>query len=109
MPERVSNRFESAPEHIPTPEEVYGVIRQLTNKETTEARKVEDEKGLFILDVTVPGEKEGELIEYGYKRTRTDNKGRTIPSEIHISHYSGEDWMGGTSAARYEEGTWKLL
>jgi hypothetical protein len=54
-------------ESIPTPEEVSSVFRELigSEKEWSETKKLEDEKGLYCLEVEVQGE-DGYVVEYGY-------------------------------------------
>ena len=51
-------------EHIPNVEEVSIIFRRLTNKEYKEVRKIEDKKGLYVFDITILGEIEGDIIEY---------------------------------------------
>jgi predicted nuclease with TOPRIM domain len=59
---------EQTPERIPTPEEIFSVIKSLTEKETTEIRRLEDEDGVYLLEVTVQGDTENEVEEYAYMR-----------------------------------------
>ncbi|MCX6793259.1 MAG: hypothetical protein NTY12_04515 [Candidatus Falkowbacteria bacterium] len=96
-------------EHVPTPEEVNSVFKELIKKEYTEIRKLEDEKGLYILEVTVPGELEGELLEYAYMRKGRHPEGESSTDEIHVTYYKNNIPYGGTSAARCIEGQWKIL
>lgn len=55
-------------EQIPTEEEVRGILQEIIAGPYVESRKLEDGKGLYLLDVRVPGEEDGEVIEYSYMR-----------------------------------------
>lgn len=63
-----NNIFERAPELIPTPEEIYSILRVLTDKEPKEVRRREDEKGLYLLEIAFPGDLDNEVTEYLYMR-----------------------------------------
>jgi hypothetical protein len=112
MSEREPNQFENEPEHIPSPEEVRSIFRELSEKEFVETKRVDDEKGLVILEVEVAGETEGQVIEYAYRRTLRHLQGAKtefeVP-EIHTTVYEDGMPVRGTSAARYVEGGWKIL
>ena len=96
-------------EHIPTPEEVHFVFIELIGKEYKEVRKCEDEKGLYLLEVEIAGESEGEIIEYAYMRKGRYKEGQISATEIHITYYKNGAPINGTSAARYIDGKWKIL
>src|SRR6185503_12433279 len=101
MKESEGNPFESEPEHIPTPEEVHSVFRELIRKEYSEKRKLEDEKGLYILEVEAPGDSEGEVNEYAYMRKGRHPEGEISVTEIHVTFYENGAPVSGTSAARF--------
>jgi len=109
MKEGDSNFFETKKEHIPTPEEVYAVFKELTNKECKEIRKCEDEKGLYLLGVTIPGDLENELIEYIYMRKGHYKECQSATTEIYVAYYINNEPISGTSAARCVDGDWKIL
>ena len=97
-------------EHIPTPEELFSVFQELTEKEYTEIRRREDEKGIYLLEITVPGELEGEVIEYAYIRKGKYKECETSAiGEINVTYYKDNFPISGTSAARYIDGAWKIL
>jgi hypothetical protein len=104
-----SNLFERKPEHIPTLEEVHSVFKELTNQEYKEVRKCEDEKGLYLLEITVPGDSPDEVTEYTYMRQGHYPEGQSATTEIHVVYYKNNIPISGTSAARYVEGNWKIL
>jgi|GEM_PF-1520703 len=96
-------------EHIPTPEEVSSVFRELIGKEHIEGRKLEDEQGLYLYDVKIPGDSADEEIEYGYMRKGHYKEGASTATEIHITYYKNGVPISGTSAARYVDGKWIIL
>lgn len=96
-------------EHIPTEEEVRGVIRELIAKPFIESRKCEDEKGLYLLDVTITGEDEGETIEYSYIRTGRYPEGQASNTRIDKAIYQDGIPVGGEGVAELIEGVWKIF
>jgi hypothetical protein len=113
-PEEISEEqpvesLEKKPEHIPTPEEVCSVFRELIGKEYIVVRKFEDEQGLYLHEVKIPGNSEGEEIGYEYMRKGHYKEGESSATEIHIVYYENGKAVGGTSAARYIDGKWIIL
>ncbi|MFA6272688.1 MAG: hypothetical protein WC693_06400 [Patescibacteria group bacterium] len=101
---------EQAPERIPTLEEIFSVIKSLTEKETTEVRRLEDEDGVYLLEVTVPGDTENDIEEYSYMRKgRRAIGGGTTMTEIHWTHYIDGFPVEGKEAARFINDEWVLL
>lgn len=109
MSEGQLNSFERGPEHIPTLKEIHSVFRELIGKEYKEVRKREDERGLYLLEVEIPGGSEGEMIEYAYMRKGRYPEGGITMTEIHVTYYENGRPISGTSAARYIDGKWVIL
>jgi hypothetical protein len=109
MVESDFNRFEKKLEHIPTLEEVHLVFKELAKKEYKETRQREDEKGLYLLEIVVPGDSENETIEYAYMRKGQYKEGQSSATEIHVTYYDDGMPISGTSAARCVDGDWKIL
>jgi len=107
--EKDPNLPEIEPEHIPTSEEVHSVFQELIEKQYREVRKREDEKGLYLLEVVIPGESEGEETGYEYMRKGRYKEGASLSTEIHVVYYENGNAVGGTSAARYVDGKWIIL
>ncbi len=110
--EKFSPQIEKKKEWIPTPEEVFVVLEKLTNgKEVHELRKVDDEKGLYLWEIKIDGENEGEHIEYLYRRKGSKEKGDSGPTAIHITYFEDDFPVSGTTVASYneEEGSWKVI
>ncbi|TSC83257.1 MAG: hypothetical protein G01um101419_87 [Parcubacteria group bacterium Gr01-1014_19] len=110
MKESFPNPAESSAERVPTSEEVYSVLQELTEKEYIAVRKLEDEKGVYLLEVTVLGEEDGETVEYSYMRKGIHSKKmQSSQSAIHVTYYKDGFPISGTSAARFVDGVWETL
>ncbi|MFA5392163.1 MAG: hypothetical protein WC306_00505 [Candidatus Paceibacterota bacterium] len=114
-PEEVSEEqpvesLEEKLEQIPTIEEVSSVIKELVGeKEYIVVRQSEDEKGLYLYEVKIPGNSEGEEIGYEYMEKGHYKEGESSATEIHKVYYENGEAVGGTSAARYIDGKWIIL
>lgn len=100
---------ENKPEHIPTPEEVSSIFKELTEKEYTEVRKLEDEQGLYLYEVKIQGDSTDEETEYAYMRKGQYKEGSSTATEIHITYFKDGTPVSGTSVARYVDGKWIIL
>ena len=110
MGENESKYVEMSPEKIPTSEEVHLVFKELAGKEYKEARKCEDEKGLYLLEVITSGDAEGEKIEQAYMRKGRYKEGQTSATEIHVTYYDKDGFPeSGTSVAKFLNGKWIIL
>lgn len=108
-PERGHNPEEDA-EQIPTPEEIRAVFRELAGeKEYKETRKLEDGRGVYVLEVEVPGDEPGQVLEYAYMRKGNYGTMGITATEIHVTRYDDGMPVTGTSAAKYENGNWRIL
>ena len=108
MKEKPPNVFEEGPEAIPTPEEVEAVFEKLIEAEDFEdIRKLEDEQGLYLWDIKVPGE--GGDTEYSYMREGRYAEGQASKTAIHVTFFDVEGVpVGGHSVAKYIDGEWVL-
>lgn len=100
-------------EHIPTSEEVLGVIKEIIGKNAYEKiRELSDEKGLYLLEVKTTS-KEGEPIEYGYMRKMskgTHEEGSITVTEIHSVLFNGDgEECGGICVAKLIDDKWKII
>jgi len=95
-------------EHITTLEEVLSIFKKLTDKEYKEVRKIEDEKGLYLFDITIPGEIEGEIIEYSYRRGQFEANKHLVDA-IQITYYENGVPISGTTVSEIVDGKWKIL
>jgi len=108
MHEKPPNTFEVGPEFVPTSKEVQSAFEQLIGEEKYEdIRKLEDERGLYLWDIKIPGEA-GDT-EYSYMRAGQYPEGRASATAIHITFFDQEGFpVGGHSVAKYINGEWKL-
>jgi hypothetical protein len=102
-------KFETKLEHIPTSEEIHKIFRKLIKGEYKEVREIGDEQGPYILEIAIPGEKEGETIQYEYMRKGEYKEGASLSTEIYIVYYENGIPVGRTSAARLVDGKWIIL
>jgi len=110
-PEQGVESIETKVEHTPDLEEVRGKLLEIIGKEFTETRKKVDEKGLFLLEVEVKGEKDGEVTEYSYRRDVAPNKQREgadapLYHSIDVVTYENGMPTGGTDVAKCVKGVW---
>ncbi len=104
------NPIEGNREHIPTLEEVISVFREiLKGKDFKLTRKLEDSKGLYVLEIKTKGEKDGEVDEYSYMRKGKYKEGESSMTEIYMAKYYNSIAITGESAARYIDEKWKIL
>ncbi|MFH2104634.1 MAG: hypothetical protein ABII72_00150 [Parcubacteria group bacterium] len=96
-------------ESIPTPEEVQSVFEQLVGgEEFTDRRKLEDEQGLYLWEIIVSRE-DGD-VEYSYARKGRHGKEQASATAIGAYFFNkGGIPISGTTAARYEEGKWRII
>ncbi len=107
MNESKPNFNEIESEANPTLEEVYALIREYSSEEFTETRKLEDEKGVYLLEIEVPGKIDGEVYEYSYMRKgHYDGKGIT-QTEVHITLYEEGVPVTGQLVSRFVDGKWE--
>lgn len=109
MTEKIPNLNEKRPEYIPTPEEVTSLFHELIKKEYTEIRKLEDEQGLYLHEVKIPGDLSDEESEYTYRRKGQYKESKTSETEIQITYYKNGVPFSGTTVARCIKGKWIIL
>ena len=108
MKEKEPQGIKKSPEHIPTHEEVASIFKRLTDKKYTEIRKIEDAKGLYLFDITILGDLEGETIEYSYRRGQSGMNGKLVDA-IQIIYYKNNTPVGGTTVAEIVDGKWIIF
>jgi hypothetical protein len=82
--------------------------RLIGEKEYKETRKLHDDKGLYLWDVTI-SEEDGST-EYSYiGKGRYAVGGSSPDTAIHVTYYDNAGMpVHGSSVAKYKEGEWKL-
>jgi len=92
------NLPETESEHILTVEEVFSMLHgleELKGKQYEETFRREDEKGLYMLEVVILGEKGGKAIELQYMRKGKYPEGQTLTTGIHVVYYENNIPIGG--------------
>lgn len=117
----MTNSFEASLEQIPTKEQVLRIMSslfiKLTNSKEEDSGLIEekitveknDEGGtLRVLEITCPGEKEGEKTELVYIKGGEPFEGYSrMSSGIDSVIYDADGVpCGGTNVAEYIDGTW---
>ena len=87
---------------------MQSVFEQLVGGEGYEdIRKLEDEQGLYLWDIKVPGE-DGDT-EYSYMRAGQYPEGQASTTAVHVTFFDEEGIpVGGHSVAKYIDGKWEL-
>ncbi len=73
-------------------------------------RELSDADGVYLLEVTIPGEKEGEVAEYTYQRKGSFGANQSTTTTISVAHYDATGMpVGGKTLANFDEktGLWK--
>ncbi|MBA4337053.1 hypothetical protein C0416_04775 [bacterium] len=98
----------SLEEKVHSREEVMAVLnQQLDGQPYRIERELSDAKGLYLLDIVIPGE-DGNT-EYSYRRQGVYPKGIAKISVIHVAYYDKDGFpVGGTSVAKWKNGVWKI-
>jgi len=105
----MENKFEKGPEKILTKEEVLEIISRFAEN-IIPVRELSDEQGLYLLEVSVPSEKVGEVTQYEYMRKgKFPNNNESLLTVIHVVYYENGIPVGGNDIANYnsETGEWE--
>ena len=105
MTEGPPQKLESRPETVPSPEEIVGVFEKLTGSaKYTEVRKLEDEQGIYLWEITV--ETEDGSIEYEYNRAVLDPP--NAPKTVVFATYYDKDGVpiSGSEVAQLMNNRW---
>ncbi len=108
MSETGPSGYEGSREYIPSPEEVVSIVKEIIGeKEYKETRRREDEKGLYLLELTTT-EEDGTTSEYTYMRAGKYKEGSALNSVINVVFYDADSFpVGGHNVADFIDGQWK--
>ncbi len=96
-------------ETTPSEEEIASVFKELGLENATETRKLTDEKGVYVWEVEIPSHEENIVMEFAYMRKgKYGNQGSTA-TEIHVTYYENGIPFNGTTAAKFENGKWRII
>lgn len=110
--EKIPENIESVAERIPSPEEVLGLFRRLVgSEEFKEVRRIFDDRGLFLFEIKIPGEKPGEHTEYIYRREGSRQDGTSGPTAVHVVFFKNDEPVSGTAVAKQngKTGEWQIF
>lgn len=98
---------EKSIEHIPTKEEVLLEIAKHCENPTVK-RELSDEKGVYLLEVEIPGAKPGETTEYIYQRKgEFPNGSKAMADVLNVTYFEDGMPVGGESVSTYNPDTKK--
>jgi len=95
-------------EPIPTAEQVLEVIERLIGKECKEKRRIEDNLGLYILEIETPGTGPGDIDEYEYRRKKSFAENDQTETEICVTYYLEGVPTAGQDVGKYINGKWVI-
>ncbi len=104
-----SDSQQEAYEHIPSAEEVGEIFSQLLPGEVyTETKRLEDEQGLYRLDVAI--QSADGSAEYSYTRKGSyPGAGTSADTVVNVIFYDSDGMpISGSSVAKCNNGNWTL-
>lgn len=106
MSEELPKNIELAAETISTPEEISTVFERLTGiREHTEVRKLEDERGIYLWEISITTE--NGHTEYEYNRAGPNPKGRGLQTAVYATYYDNDGIpISGSSVAKLINNKW---
>jgi hypothetical protein len=105
------SKVENKSEKILTSQEISAVISQYAENHIP-SRELSDEKGIYLKEVEVKGEKEGEITVYQYMRKGNhSNHNESDVAAISCIFYQDGVPVGGDRIAKFNEdiGTWENI
>lgn len=103
-------KVEMKGEHVPTQEEVGQMLDEIIGKPFTQRRVQEDEQGLYLWEVEIPGENPGETIEYSYRRGTLGKGSGGKVSTINVTYFDADGIPeGGRQVADCIDGKWIII
>ena len=111
MSESFSSPYPDEVEHTEKPltkEEVIAALDRHVQNYTVQ-RELSDAEGVYIFEVIIPGEKEGEVTEYTYQRKGVFGTNQSSTTTVSVAYYEDGMPVGGKTLANYDEktGLWK--
>ncbi|MEK7511330.1 MAG: hypothetical protein AAB582_03775 [Patescibacteria group bacterium] len=105
FPSTPTNKAEELPEKVLSSEEILEAIS--THVEGyTPGRELSDERGTYLQEVEVRGEKEGEVTEYQYMRKgKHGNNNESDVTAISVIYYQDGIPVGGERIAVFNDRT----
>ena len=110
----MENQLERGPERIPNKAEVLEIITRHAKEAEIEkvVRELDDEQGLYLLEVRVKGEnKSGETTQYEYRREGSFQEHQSVETSLDVVYYNGAEvvWAKNIAFYRPQTGAWDEL
>lgn len=95
-------------EKVPSIEEIRIVLNEaIGSREFKEVKMLEDECGVFLMEVQVDGP--AGIVEYGYMRKGRYGQNQTSTTSVHAVFYDNNGIpSGGCKFAELVDGTWQF-
>lgn len=77
----------------------------LDSEKYTVRRELRDERGLYVLELELAGEKPGETIEYSYQRKGSWRESGSLTTRIDVTYFQDGDPISGERIATFNEAT----
>lgn len=103
----VFEAVEQGPERIPEEAEIRELFEKfVAGKEYTEFRRLEDEKGMCVLEIKIT-EENGDITEYAYARAGQHADVKAAATAIHVMFCDSEGMpAGGHLVATFDGREW---
>lgn len=105
MREKIPNNSAESSEKIHNEREVLDIFESIIQGKYEILRGLEDENGLYILDVKTVDES-GDIVMYTYIRAGKYPEGSSLETVIDVIFYSGDIPVGGHPITKYKNGEW---
>ena len=108
MSEALPTKLEIEREVAPTPEEIVSIFERLTgSKEYTVVRKLEDERGIYLWEISIATEDGRTEYEYNRAGPNPNPKSKGLQTAVYATFYDNDDMpISGSSVAKLMNGTW---
>jgi hypothetical protein len=104
MSEKIPSKSIESGEKIHNEREIINIIESIIDSEYTVLRSLEDENGLYMLEVVTTDDSGDSL--YTYIRAGTYSEASSKDTAIDVIFYSDGIPVGGRSIAKYRNGEW---
>jgi hypothetical protein len=110
MTEGPPQTLDSGPEKNPTQEEIMAVLEKLTgSKEYTEVRRLEDEHGIYLWEISITTEDGHTEYEYNRAGPNPNPKSKGLQTAVYATYYDKDGMpISGSSVALLIGNVWNI-
>lgn len=109
FPEPQQNDVEQNNEYVPTKGEIKNLFGEVVGGEYEEIRLKEDELGLYLWEIKIPGLEGEGWEEYSYMRKGQYTEGKALKTAIYKTIFEDGFPVGGGLVAEYREDGWVII